>query len=252
MMKSIEIERIRRNLDEDGYAIVEDLIDRTEILEALRCECETLWELACTGTKPWNGDQCTSCILEPAPPIVLQDRPTMRTCASEYFDYRQKWPFREEVSRLFRNGSKILDLAIGILGPSAVLMNEQYIVKPGGQRGAEAIFPWHKDSQWLPQDGKISYRYISIWTALDDCDRENGCLMIKPGSHKPDNSRNDTKILELRMRAGSAVIMTESVEHCSGINRTSFSRRGWMPQFSTNPIMDSNDDSVVSLALKLT
>lgn len=241
---------IRQSLVEEGYAIVEELIDTKEKLESLRLECETLLELALTGTAPWNHGEAASCVIEAAPPSVLQAKPLMRTCVAAYSEYRCKWPFRPEVIDLVRGPSELVHLVTEIYGSSAVLMNEQYIVKPGGTDGMQEVFPWHRDSQWLSQEASIRSEYISVWIALDNANRDNGCLVVKPRSHiAGDAECKPPKALEVA--AGTAVIMTESIEHCSGSNKTPFARRVWMPQFSRAPIIDSNTSLPVSLALEL-
>jgi ectoine hydroxylase-related dioxygenase (phytanoyl-CoA dioxygenase family) len=55
----------------------------------------------------------------------------------------------------------------------------------------------------------------------------------------------------LLLSAGSAVIMTDVVEHASGANRTQYARRAWMPQFSCKPIVWKEDKMPVSLAIML-
>ncbi|MEM7125238.1 MAG: phytanoyl-CoA dioxygenase family protein [Chloroflexota bacterium] len=66
---------------------------------------------------------------------------------------------------------------------SALLGNEPYAVqsmlyfKPAGARG-QAL---HQDQYYLQvQPGTC----MAAWLALDDCDEENGCLQMVPGSHE--------------------------------------------------------------------
>lgn len=66
---------------------------------------------------------------------------------------------------------------------TALLGNEPYAVqtmlyfKPAGARG-QAL---HQDQSYLQvQPGTC----MAAWLALDDCDEENGCLQMVPGSHK--------------------------------------------------------------------
>lgn len=176
-----------------------------------------------------------------------------------------------------------------------MLFNDQYIVKPS-HGGDAASFAWHRDSDWC-REGSLPQPYISIWVALDDCEIENGCLFLHPGSHAaspeyvhvpgleprkvaeckeynlsdstttaiPSERGTGTSIhkvqstpsstieheVPLLLKAGSAVIMTDVVEHASGANRTQYARRGWMPQFSCQPILWKESNTPVSLAIPL-
>ena len=164
-----------------------------------------------------------------------------------------------------------------------MLFNDQFIVKPSFQRGDDTnnistSFAWHRDSDWCRNDamndsGTISkthnhHPYISVWIALDDATIENGCLIIRPGSHlaicpskvaQKNSSEEKFSVdvnvdVPLCMTAGSAVIMVDTVEHCSGGNTSQYSRRAWMPQFSSQPILWNDDDDAstpVSLAIPL-
>lgn len=39
--------------------------------------------------------------------------------------------------------------------------------------------PWHQDWEYLKGSHKVS-----VWIALDDANKENGCLQVIPGTHK--------------------------------------------------------------------
>ncbi|GFR51196.1 hypothetical protein Agub_g13543 [Astrephomene gubernaculifera] len=63
------------------------------------------------------------------------------------------------------------------------LFNEQFIVKPP-RSSSRSAFAWHRDSDWCRGHPQYDYSpYISVWTALDDMDEENGALVVLPGSH---------------------------------------------------------------------
>ena len=62
---------------------------------------------------------------------------------------------------------------------------------------------------------------------------------------------NEMKEVPLLLSAGSAVIMTDVVEHASGANKTQYARRGWMPQFSCQPVLWKESSTPVSLAIPL-
>ncbi|MBL0101266.1 MAG: phytanoyl-CoA dioxygenase family protein [Saprospiraceae bacterium] len=41
--------------------------------------------------------------------------------------------------------------------------------------------PWHQDAAYWPE--MLDKRALSFWIALDDVDKENGCMMYVHGSH---------------------------------------------------------------------
>jgi len=329
----MNINTIRQDIKEAGYALVDHLLT-SEQLESIRIvsfrslhldtkkicnysrkfsismiknltilfqECETLREVAATArpsSPHWGASNVASCIYETLPGNLCTSNPSLRRSYSIYRSTRSTWPLQSAVWSILFN-SQLTDLVTALLGPKAVLFNDQYIVKPS-HGGEAASFAWHRDSDWC-REGSLPQPYISIWVALDDCEVENGCLFIRPQSHvacsnyahipglepkletsiSPDDINDNldncnvvqgTKLLlenqnaattkevpslskvkevPLLISAGSAVIMTDVVEHASGANRTQYARRGWMPQFSCQPIVWKETESPVSLAVPL-
>ena len=63
-----------------------------------------------------------------------------------------------------------------LLGKEPLAVQTMLYFKPAGARG-QAL---HQDQYYLRvQPGTC----IAAWMALDDCDEENGCLQVVPGSH---------------------------------------------------------------------
>ena len=113
----------------------------------------------------------------------------------------------------------------------------------------------------------------AVWVALDDMSAGNGCLTLKPGSHlQAANCRRETapaaggaagaqeegqqqqqqhQELALEVAAGTAIITSDTVLHCSGPNRSAHMRRAWMPQFSAAPLRWRAGGNCVSLAIPL-
>lgn len=108
----------------------------------------------------------------------------------------------------------------------------------------------------------------AVWCALDDMTHANGCFVVRPGSHlaAPGGSppaaaaaeaaggeaaTQQPQALALEVPAGSAVLTSDTLLHCSGPNRSAHMRRAWMPQFSAAPLVRSSDGQPVSLALPL-
>lgn len=74
----------------------------------------------------------------------------------------------------------LLDLVECIVGPNIVLWSSHFICKDPLVGRAT---PWHEDSSYW--SGRLDRydRIITVWLALDDVDRSNGCMQVIPGSH---------------------------------------------------------------------
>lgn len=98
--------------------------------------------------------------------------------------------------------------------------------------------PWHQD------DGKFwgidRAPSLQMWTALDDCPVESGCLQVIPGSHifglatpqggtVPDEvaaaADAQDRLIELPARAGDVYLLHNHIWHRSGRNATGRPRR---------------------------
>ncbi len=75
------------------------------------------------------------------------------------------------------NTPAILDLVEDLLGPNIVCWATHYFCKmPGDPKGVA----WHQDCSYWPLTPS---RTVTVWLAIDDVDRENGCMRVLPKSH---------------------------------------------------------------------
>ena len=72
----------------------------------------------------------------------------------------------------------LLDLVSCVIGDDIVMWGCQIFCKPGSD-GMEV--PMHQDGQYWPIRPLAT---CTVWLAIDDSDRENGCLAVVPGSHR--------------------------------------------------------------------
>ncbi len=71
----------------------------------------------------------------------------------------------------------ITDYVGDILGPSFVCWATHYFCKmPGDEKGVS----WHQDCSYWPLTPS---KTVTVWLAIDDVDRENGCMQVIPRSH---------------------------------------------------------------------
>lgn len=134
------------------------------------------------------------------------------------------------------------------LGRSAMLFNEQFVVKGAGKG---ASFAWHQDSAYV---GFEHLPYVSLWIALDDATEENGCVYLIPRDLDADPGVDlhervdrtdelngyfgDDPGLPMTCKAGTVVAFSSRTLHRSGENTTDRPRRAYLAQYSPEPIRD--------------
>ncbi len=72
----------------------------------------------------------------------------------------------------------ILNLVEQIIGPDIILWGCHVFCKPAGN-GLET--PFHQDGHYWPIRPLAT---CTVWVALEESSRENGCLQVVPGSHR--------------------------------------------------------------------
>lgn len=72
---------------------------------------------------------------------------------------------------------RIAEALSHLIGPNVKAMQSMLFIKPSGKPGQA----WHQDEHFIPtRDCSLT----GLWIALDDATIENGCLWVRPGSHK--------------------------------------------------------------------
>jgi non-heme Fe2+,alpha-ketoglutarate-dependent halogenase len=72
----------------------------------------------------------------------------------------------------------ILDYVEDLIGPNFVAWGSQYFCKlPGDGK----VVSWHQDASYWPLTPAHT---VTVWLAIDDADRENGCMQVIPGTHR--------------------------------------------------------------------
>lgn len=109
----------------------------------------------------------------------------------------------------------------------------------------EFASPWHQDWWYWRGTNKIS-----LWVALDGATRENGCLLVLPGTHRaplePDRVTTregfglrcdpaargiDVEPVAVELPRGGAVLFSDLTLHASLPNRNGAPRRAWIPTY---------------------
>ncbi len=74
---------------------------------------------------------------------------------------------------------KVFKIAKELMGEDMEMDFDMMINKAPG---TNTITPWHQDAAYWPE--MSDKRALSFWIALDDVDKENGCMMYVHGSHR--------------------------------------------------------------------
>ena len=132
----------------------------------------------------------------------------------------------DDVSFRWMLDERLATCLTGLLGREPYAVQTMLYFKPAGARG-QAL---HQDNFYLrAQPGTC----VAAWMALDDCDEENGCMQIVPGSNrwpllcttKADTSvsftdvtvpiPDGTPVTPIRMKAGDVLFFNGAVVHGS-------------------------------------
>ncbi len=138
----------------------------------------------------------------------------------------------DELSMQFLLDSRLKIAMTAILGSEPYAVQSMIYFKPPTARG-QAL---HQDQYYLRVEPGTC---CAAWLALDDCDEENGCLQIVPGSHNlpvlctisadPTQSFTDVtvpvpdgmKVAPVLMQAGDVLFFNGQLIHGSLPNRSS-------------------------------
>ncbi|XP_029351120.1 phytanoyl-CoA dioxygenase, peroxisomal [Echeneis naucrates] len=147
----------------------------------------------------------------------------------------------QEDTELFRYCKlpQILDYVACFTGPNIMAMHTMLINKPPDAGKKTSRHPMHQDLHYFPF--RPADRIVCAWTAMEKVNRQNGCLVVLPGTHtgtlqehdypdweggvnkmyhgirdyNPEHSR-----VHLEMEKGDTVFFHPLLIHGSGMNQT--------------------------------
>lgn len=138
---------------------------------------------------------------------------------------------RDEASLDWLTDKRLNEVMTAVLGKEPYAVQTMFYFKPPGARG-QAL---HQDQYYLRvQPGTC----MAAWMAVDDCDVNNGCLRVVPGSHdwpllcltEADTSQSFTDVtvdlpddaveLPVEMKAGDVLFFNGQIVHGSLPNTT--------------------------------
>src|SRR5712691_10760397 len=104
----------------------------------------------------------------------LEAREGRERAQNKLFDRHFDQPFIWEIA----THPRILDCVEALIGPDILLLSTHFFCKYGPD---DRFVAWHQDLRYW---GLEPPEEVSAWYAVDDSDRENGCMRVIPGSHQ--------------------------------------------------------------------
>jgi phytanoyl-CoA hydroxylase len=155
---------------------------------------------------------------------------------ADFLQFGRSW--RDRIPGYFElmSNSKILDAVESLIG-SELFANPVYNVRPKVPRVASGAVPWHQDKSYWPDAN--ANPVITVWIPLVDSTHENGCLHIKPRTHRQrvlewhkeavtgtgytalsESQLGPTPTVALPVKAGSAILFNDRCIHMSTPNNS--------------------------------
>lgn len=172
----------------------------------------------------------------------------------------------DPVFRQYTEHKKILDIVECFTGPNIMAIHSMLIVKPPDSGFGSSRHPAHQDLYYFPL--RPADRIIGIWTAMEPCNIENGCLYVAPGSHTlgnlyphgypPESEGVMNKFyhgihqlpstlnnwVNLEMQPGDTVFFHPLLIHGSGINKSKKTRKAISCHYAAAECTIVDDDPI--------
>lgn len=227
----------RKFYEDNGFLVIRGLVGK-EDLEKYRMRFEQI----CRGEVEVPGMTIMRDVAIAKSEFVADQRAVTKI---------QTW-HTDEVLWQFCALPQIVDYVECFLGPNVVAMHTMLINKPPDPGKLSSRHPMHQDLHYFPF--RPADRIVCAWTAMERVNRENGCLVVLPGSHKgkllqhdypeweggvnkmyhgvrdynPDHPR-----VHLEMEAGDTVFFHPILIHGSGANKTQGFRKAISCHYAT-------------------
>ncbi len=151
---------------------------------------------------------------------------------------------KSDLTRQICRDERIVTLIEDLVRPGIAIYSAKLFEK---RPNDETICHWHQDDAYYRENSECGCR-MSAWIPLQDCDKENGCVWVLPGSHKqglkPANNigaetghcdlafaQGTTELegaVSVPMKAGSVLLFHALLGHRSLGNHTAHPRRAFI------------------------
>jgi phytanoyl-CoA hydroxylase len=214
----------------DGYIVIPDLLDQAD-LEPARQAMEA--KVTMIADDLYAEGLITDKLTQRPFEYRLADLFKGLT-DRDFLKYGRGWRDRIPGYFTLMSNPKILDAVESVIG-GELYSNPVYNVRPKVPRVAAGAVPWHQDKSYWPT--ARANPVITVWIPLVDANLENGCLHIKPKTHKQrvlkwhhetytgtgytalkDSQLGKRETVALPVKAGAAIIFNDRVLHMSTPN----------------------------------
>jgi phytanoyl-CoA hydroxylase len=214
----------------EGYLVIPNLLQEEDLAQAIEAMTTKVSEIA--------EELMQAGLIHDK----LEDRPfkyrlaeLFKDLTAEHFlKYGRSW--RDRIPGYFHlmSNPKILDAVESLIG-GELFSNPVYNTRPKIPKVAAGAVPWHQDKSYWPDAN--SNPVITVWIPLVDANEINGCLHIKPRTHRKrllkwhqesdtgtgytalrENQLGKTKTVVLPVSAGSAILFNDRCLHMSTPN----------------------------------
>ncbi len=184
--------------DDNGYIVVEDVLDQKTVLDPVRAEYAALLDGLYAG---WHAEG----LLPPPDGLGFWDKLLLAYKAGcDWFqpmdislpggEIAPDTPFHFGQAVLdMITAPKLLDVVESLIGPEITSNPIQHVrIKPPGHRSAQDEIRAHITSTDWHQDHGVTHesadqtQMVTVWIAVTDATRRNGCLQVQPGRHRED------------------------------------------------------------------
>ncbi|HEX4139351.1 MAG TPA: phytanoyl-CoA dioxygenase family protein [Candidatus Methylacidiphilales bacterium] len=156
-LAGIDLQELKETYDREGYAVARGLFTPAEV-EEIKAEFEMLNRTQKDKSHFDDGIRDANDPLFHFPRVVHPHR--FNSLARRYLVH-----------------PAVRTCLVALMGEEPVATQTMYYFKPPGARG-QAM---HQDNMYLLVEPGTC---LGAWTAIDKVDRENGCMMVVPGSHR--------------------------------------------------------------------
>lgn len=157
---------------------------------------------------------------------------------------------------------EVVDYVEAIIGSNITAIHTMLINKPPDAGKKTSRHPMHQDLHYFPM--RPAEKIVCSWTAMQKVNRENGCLVVLPGTHKGKLLQHDYPKWEggvnkmyhgvrdydpsmprthLAMESGDTVFFHPLLIHGSGMNRTEDFRKSISCHYANSGVEFTKDAS---------
>jgi ectoine hydroxylase-related dioxygenase (phytanoyl-CoA dioxygenase family) len=205
--------------DREGYVVVSDLLDAATV-EAVRAEVDRYERRTAEHLASLEGGRIA----------IAEDGA---------ITFTTHLVARSDLLRGLSRHPRVVGICADLIGPDVNLYWDQAVYKkPEKPRR----FPWHQDNGYAFVEPQ---QYLTVWVALSDATRDNGCPVVAPGFHRL-GTLSHTYVDPLgweclhdpegavvaEVPAGGAVVFSSLTPHLTGPNTTGALRKAYILQYA--------------------